>query len=101
MYDVFKILDLSKYGWEGCSLKFRSFTLGDAKEFTKLSEAKPDESTAIVLEVLQKYFVEGDAMKDGVKVKVEKGDLLNLPIEIIQDILKLYNTQIDEKKKSE
>lgn len=103
MFDIFKVLDLSKYGaeWEGCYLKFRSISLGEAQELTKINKVSDDEGSEQLITILKKYFVDGKAVSNGEVVEVKGEDLAKFPPEVLMDVFKLFTPELDEKKKSE
>lgn len=103
MFDIYKILDLSKYGegWKDCSLKFKSISVLEAQKLAQIKDVDGDKASNMVVEILERYFVEGKAVSDGKVIDVKKEHIKDLPLEVLFEAISLFNPQLDEKKKTE
>jgi hypothetical protein len=97
MFDIFKVYDLSYLGenWKGCNLKFNSFTLADIEVVSNVNKENAVEE---MVKVLQSKFIDGQAIKGGIKVKVVKEDLISFPVEVLNDLFVFFTKGMDKKK---
>ncbi len=86
-------IDLSKHGWDGCSLKFLDPSYKEITDWQKkiqtIDKNDPASETEVMDFVLSK-FVSGNGMENGKKVPVTKDNFLELPGHIVMDIVYLF-----------
>lgn len=77
-------VDLSKFGWDGCSITLRSMTYAELKDFQVIDPSNPKaEDADRVVKFIQSKFVSGTAKDDqGETVQIKSEDIPNLPLEI-------------------
>lgn len=87
-FTINKTIDLSAFGWEGCSLIFESVSYGELAAFRDLQsvESATIEDADRVVKFLETKFVSGTGMSDGKKVELKASDLADLPLEIFVHI---------------
>lgn len=101
MFDIFKTVDLSFLGeeWKDCYLKFSSLSLSEVGKLTSIKQSTdPLQVSNITIGLLESKFIEGKAVKGGVVVDVQKEDLKELPIDIVNKILESFAEGLDKKK---
>lgn len=81
-----KRIDLSELGegWAECYLLFTAPSFKDIKQISKLStETGEAEAVDKAVDVLKCLYVSGEGFSDNGKVKIEKDDLEDLPVEVL------------------
>lgn len=103
MFDIFKVLDLTDLGenWKNCYLKFGVLTVGEIQKVAGLTADKDDVTkiTETALGILEEKFLEGYAIKGGIRVAVKKDDLKEFPVDILTKAFEiLAGGEIGKKK---
>lgn len=83
-FSINKTVDLSKFGWEGCSIVLKSMTYGELKEFQTIDPNNPAIGDADrVVKFIASKFVSGKGKDDDGKiVDLKADDIGQLPLEI-------------------
>ncbi len=83
-FSLNKTVDLSKFGWEGCSIVLKSMTYGELKEFQTIDPKNPNIGDADrVVKFIASKFVSGTAKDDdGKTVALKAENIAELPLEI-------------------
>lgn len=90
-FAIKKVVDLTEFGWEGCSLTFNSLSyeelLNLQGRFSNVDPSRTDKAADEVLGILGSKFVSGTALDEkDQKVDVSKEDLGKFPFEIIERV---------------
>lgn len=83
-FSINKTIDLSPFGWEGCSIVVKSMTYGELKDFQTIDPTNPQIGDADrVVKFIQSKFVSGTALDDtGKKIDLKSSDIPKLPLEV-------------------
>lgn len=89
-FQLKKTVDLSEFGWEGCSIELTQATWKEITEWGK-EFANPDPKDQKlqeeVFKIVADHFVSGTGLDNGKKVDITKDNLAELPVEIFMKCL--------------
>lgn len=90
-FAIRKTIDLADFGWEGCSLVFKSLNYNELQvlqgKYSKIDPSKADEAAREILNLLASKFVSGTALDENdKKVEISADQLGELPFEIVEKI---------------
>ena len=98
-FSLKRTVDLSKYGWDGCSI---TVTEGSYKETAELIDStagdpKDPEKQTIVIDMVKQHFVSGEGLNDKGEIEtIKKDDVDALPLTILKACISAINgTEID------
>lgn len=101
-YVIIKKIDLASFdGWEGCYISFKSPTYNEIKKFKNI-DVKADDDEAVFMEMvafMSGLFVEGKGFNGSEATNINKEELAELPIEIINYIIQEFTGAISLKAK--
>lgn len=87
-FTINKVIDLSKFGWDGCSVTFKSVSYEELTKFRDLQTSDPKmEDADRVVTFLESKFVSGQAKNEtGKTVDLKATDIGQLPLEVFVHI---------------
>lgn len=86
-----RVVDLNKFGWDGCTIELRGADWNESSEWGK-KFANPDpKDTKLqdeVFKIVEDHFISGTGLdEDGKKVPITKENLGELPVEIFMECI--------------
>lgn len=86
-FSLKRTVDLSEFGWEGCSIVLSAATYSEILEWQKDFkdiDPKDEKAQGKIFDLVKDKFISGTALDENdKKVEIDKGDLGDLPLDVM------------------